>query len=195
VLQSASFLEGFPARFVHARLVSSQSFPHLWKKLWKFAEVEYTAQIGADMNLWDRILARIETKMNRHTFYTWFRPTSFVAEDRSSITVRVPDVSFQEWLSKHYGAVISEAMAELKRPNMTVHFVSESAADTPTIALNADETAAFDGGTPAPPAGPGIAAVVSTGKRSLCASRAEPRRGRARQPGNRRGGSLSAAPR
>src|SRR5262245_15707161 len=87
---------GFPAGFAHARLVSSQSFPHLWKKLWKFAEVEYIEQIGADMNLWDQILARIETKMNRHTFYTWFRPTSFVAEDRSSITVRVPDSSFQE---------------------------------------------------------------------------------------------------
>jgi chromosomal replication initiator protein len=76
-----------------------------------------------------------------------------VSEDRSSITVRVPDVSFQEWLSKHYGAVISEAMAELNRPNTTVHFVSESAADGATIPLNADETAAFDSGAVAAPPG------------------------------------------
>ena len=34
------------------------------------------------MNLWDEILARIETKVNRHSFYTWFKPTTFVAEDR-----------------------------------------------------------------------------------------------------------------
>ena len=33
------------------------------------------------MNLWDEILARIETKVNRHSFYTWFRPTTFVADD------------------------------------------------------------------------------------------------------------------
>ena len=33
------------------------------------------------MNLWDEILARVETKVNRHSFYTWFKPTSFVAED------------------------------------------------------------------------------------------------------------------
>ena len=33
------------------------------------------------MNLWDEILARIETKVNRHSFYTWFKPTTFVAED------------------------------------------------------------------------------------------------------------------
>ena len=31
------------------------------------------------MNLWDEILARIETKVNRHSFYTWFRPTTFVS--------------------------------------------------------------------------------------------------------------------
>ena len=33
------------------------------------------------MNLWDEILARVETKVNRHSFYTWFKPTTFVAED------------------------------------------------------------------------------------------------------------------
>jgi hypothetical protein len=38
------------------------------------------------VSVWDDILARIETKVNRHSFYTWFRPTSFVAEDRLSVT-------------------------------------------------------------------------------------------------------------
>ena len=31
-------------------------------------------------NIWDQVLARIETKVNRHSFYTWFKPTAFVAE-------------------------------------------------------------------------------------------------------------------
>ena len=62
------------------------------------------------MNVWDDILARIETKVNRHSFYTWFRPTSFVAEDRLSVTVRVPNPLFKDWLTKHYAGVIAEAM-------------------------------------------------------------------------------------
>ena len=33
-----------------------------------------------DGNIWDQVLARIETKVNRHSFYTWFKPTSFVAD-------------------------------------------------------------------------------------------------------------------
>jgi len=106
------------------------------------------------MNLWDQILARIETKMNRHTFYTWFRPTSFVAEDRSSVTVRVPNSLFQEWLTKHYWGVINEAMTELKRPNLVINFIADSQTDAPTIPLSADEAAAFDGGLPLTHPGP-----------------------------------------
>jgi chromosomal replication initiator protein len=104
------------------------------------------------MNLWDQILARIETKMNRHAFYTWFRPTSFVTEDRSSVTVRVPDSSFQDWLTKHYGVVIGEAMAELKRSNLTVNFVTESQLEVaPPIALSPDEAEVFNHDVVAPP--------------------------------------------
>src|SRR5213079_2036112 len=96
------------------------------------------------MNLWESILGRIETKVNRHSFYTWFRPTSFVAEDRTSIVVRVPNAVFMEWLTTHYSGVMAEAMAEVKRPNLTVQFIPDSAGDTAAIPLNADEAAALD---------------------------------------------------
>jgi len=35
VLQSASFSTRFQPHKIHAALVCRQSFPHLWKKLWK----------------------------------------------------------------------------------------------------------------------------------------------------------------
>ena len=35
-------------------------------------------------NLWDEVLARVEGKINRHSFATWFRPTSFLSEDAGS---------------------------------------------------------------------------------------------------------------
>ena len=67
--------------------------------------------------------------MNRHSFYTWFKPTTFVADDRASVTVRVPNALFKDWLTKHYAGVIAEAMAELKRPNLLVNFVADTLAD------------------------------------------------------------------
>ena len=77
------------------------------------------------MNLWEEILSRIETKVNRHSFYTWFKPTTFLSEDRSGVWVRVPNALFKDWLTKHYLTVINEAMTDLNRSNLTVTFVAE----------------------------------------------------------------------
>jgi chromosomal replication initiator protein len=110
------------------------------------------------MNLWDEILSRIETKVNRHSFYTWFRPTTFVAEDQTSVTVRVPNALFKDWLTKHYATVITEATAELRRPQLVVTFIAESQGDAPTIPLGADEEAALEQG-PASTAQPGTAGL------------------------------------
>ncbi|HEY1912060.1 MAG TPA: chromosomal replication initiator protein DnaA [Vicinamibacterales bacterium] len=111
------------------------------------------------MNLWDEILARIETKVNRHSFYTWFRPTMYVTDDRSTVTVRVPNALFKDWLTKHYAGVIAEATSELKRPQLVVNFVADAQADAPLIALTAEEeAAAFEAGPPAstPPGAAGL---------------------------------------
>ena len=56
------------------------------------------------MNLWEQVLARVEAKVNRHSFYTWFRPTSFIGEDAATVTVRVPNALFKDWLTNHYHA-------------------------------------------------------------------------------------------
>src|SRR5438093_4786667 len=102
------------------------------------------------MNLWDEILARIETKVNRHSFYTWFKPTAFVAEDPKAVTVRVPSTLFKDWLTKHYSGVINEALNELKKANLEVNFVAEGLADTVPLPISPDEAATLD--TPPPPA-------------------------------------------
>ena len=87
-----------------------------------------------DASIWDQILTRIETKVNRHSFYTWFKPTAFVADGGTSITVRVPNSLFKDWLTKHYSVVLSEALAEVRRPNASLVFVAEGTA-LPALAV------------------------------------------------------------
>src|SRR6185436_5928278 len=96
------------------------------------------------MNLWDEVLARVETKVNRHSFYTWFKPTSFIAEDSVAVTVRVPNSLFIDWLTKHYSGVIGEAMGEVKRAGLTVKFVAEGPSDAPAVTLSPDEAVALE---------------------------------------------------
>jgi chromosomal replication initiator protein len=77
-----------------------------------------------DVSIWDQILTRIETKVNRHSFYTWFRPTALVADGGSTLTVLVPNPLFNDWLTKHYSGVLAEALVEVRRPGATVVFVA-----------------------------------------------------------------------
>src|SRR4030095_364155 len=78
-----------------------------------------------ESSIWDQVLARVETKVNRHSFYTWFRPTSLIADSGSDLTVRGSHLLFTEWLTKHYTGVLTEALEEVKRPGTTVAFVAE----------------------------------------------------------------------
>src|SRR5437016_1523881 len=87
-----------------------------------------------ETSIWDQILIRIETKVNRHSYTTWFKPTAFVADGGQSITVRVPNTLFKDWLTKHYSVVLSEALAEVRRPETALVFVSDPAAAAQAVA-------------------------------------------------------------
>jgi chromosomal replication initiator protein len=73
-------------------------------------------------NLWDEVLARIEAKINRHSFATWFRPTTFVSLEGSCLRVAVPNAQFREWLSKNYHGVLAEALSDVGRSEVRVVF-------------------------------------------------------------------------
>ena len=79
-------------------------------------------------NVWSEILSHVETKVNRHSFYTWFKPTNFVQEVGQELTVRVPNALFRDWLTKHYAGVIGEAITEIQRDGIQIAFVTEGEA-------------------------------------------------------------------
>ena len=95
-------------------------------------------------NIWDQVLARVESKVNRHSYFTWFKPTAFVGDDGRTIAVRVPNPLFKDWLTKHYAVVLEEALKEVDRPGSQLQFL---AADE---ALVAPADAAVDEPEPQP---------------------------------------------
>jgi chromosomal replication initiator protein len=105
-------------------------------------------------NVWDDVLARIETKVNKHSFYTWFRPTSLATLRGSQLIIRVPNDVFSDWLTKHYAGVIAEALADLDRSSLTVSFVAEGKPEPPpepvTPGLTPDELEQANDAAPAP---------------------------------------------
>jgi chromosomal replication initiator protein len=93
--------------------------------------------------IWDQVLTRIETKVNRHIFYTWFKPTALVSDDGVALRIRVPDNLFRDWLTKHYAAVLDEALVEVDRRGTAVDFVTEETSALPLAVPPAAEEVPF----------------------------------------------------
>jgi chromosomal replication initiator protein len=83
-------------------------------------------------NLWDEVLARIEGKVNRHSFATWFRPTTCLSRDGETLRIGVPNAQFREWLSKNYLGVLQEALAEAGESSLRIVF--EEVPEEPPVA-------------------------------------------------------------
>jgi chromosomal replication initiator protein len=75
-------------------------------------------------NIWDSVLRRIETKVNSHTFHSWFKLTALLDEGPGGLRVRVPDPMYIDWLNRHYSGLIEEALGELGKAGTKIVFVA-----------------------------------------------------------------------
>jgi chromosomal replication initiator protein len=78
-----------------------------------------------DTNIWDQILGRVETKVNQHTFYSWFKATGLERDEGSALVVRVANPLVKNWLRRNYSAVLDEAISEVGRPGCEVRFITD----------------------------------------------------------------------
>ena len=76
--------------------------------------------------IWDQVLSRIEAQVGKHSFSTWFKPTSLLADGGTSLRIRVPNLLFVEWLPKHYSVVLAEALRDVGRGDVKLVFVPDA---------------------------------------------------------------------
>jgi len=115
--------------------------------------------------IWQAVLQRIETKVNRHSYDTWFAKTAQIADNGATIRVQVADPLAVDWLTRHYMAVLDEALAEVGRGTARLVFVPESGAEpAETASPSAPDPPAAE---PEPDGPADIAAVETTDPRGL----------------------------
>jgi chromosomal replication initiator protein len=78
--------------------------------------------------VWDAVLERIETKVNRFSYFSWFHPTRLVRDAGDRLLIQVPNPMAAEWLTTHYPALIEEALAEVGRAGVQVAYEAMDAA-------------------------------------------------------------------
>ena len=82
----------------------------------------------SSLTVWDQVLSRIEDQVGKHSFSTWFKPTSLLADGGNRLSIRVPNPLFVEWLPKHYSVVLAEALRDVGRGDVKLVFVPEGSA-------------------------------------------------------------------
>ena len=63
----------------------------------------------ATMDVWQRVLSVIESKVNPQSYETWYKPTRLVRHEGRGLWVRVPNAHFRDWLNNHLDVVIDSA--------------------------------------------------------------------------------------
>lgn len=89
-------------------------------------------------SVWDLVLGRIEAKVSRHSFITWFKPTSLLEDSGEKLVVRVPNALFTTWVPRHYAVAMAEALQDVGRPDVHLVFVPEGTAADPTASVSSE---------------------------------------------------------
>jgi len=88
--------------------------------------LEHTEQ-GRVATTWEKILQRMERRVNPHSFNTWFRPTRQEGAENGKLIVRVPTRLFRKRLSETYGELLQAVLAEVGMPDTQIEFLSAEA--------------------------------------------------------------------
>src|SRR2546426_8358721 len=75
------------------------------------------------MNAWEKILQRMERRVNPHSFATWFRPTRQEGMEGGRLVVRVPTRLFRKRLTETYGELLQAVLLEGGLPDTRLDFV------------------------------------------------------------------------
>ncbi|CAM3806679.1 chromosomal replication initiator protein DnaA [Alkalicoccus chagannorensis] len=76
-------------------------------------------------DLWDQALTKIEEKVSKPSFDTWFKDTEADSIDQSSnlITIIAPNEFARDWLENRYFTIITETLQELTGAELEAKFV------------------------------------------------------------------------
>lgn len=83
-------------------------------------------------NIWESVLSSVEKRVNHESFTTWFRPTSFLELDGSTLKVKVPDRVFEDWILNNYSDVLEESLDEVGIAGCSIAFETSSNSESQT---------------------------------------------------------------
>jgi len=89
------------------------------------------------VNLWDKFLERVKSRVSINTFNTWFQPTRLNRSDADMVYVQIPTTVFRQVLTRTYGEIVKAVFHELGVPAMRVQYVCTEEEPVAAVAVAA----------------------------------------------------------
>ena len=83
-------------------------------------------QIGREpetLNVWDKFLDLIKSRVSINTYSTWFQPTRLNRHEGDTLFVQIPSTVFRQVLTRTYGEIIKAVFHQMGTPNTKVQYV------------------------------------------------------------------------
>jgi chromosomal replication initiator protein len=90
-----------------------------------------------EINVWDYVKGRLESKISAQAYQNWVSRTSFAALDGDRLFVSVPDQTTKMWMESEYAGQIRAAVSTIDPGIRAVEYVMHSDAEQP-IGRNGD---------------------------------------------------------
>ena len=89
------------------------------------------------LNVWDKFLDLIKSRVSINTYSTWFQPTRLSRQEGETLYVQIPSAVFRQVLTRTYGEIIKAVFHQMGTPNTKVQYVcteEETVSPAPTAA-------------------------------------------------------------
>jgi len=73
------------------------------------------------MNIWNQVLEKIQERVDKQSYDTWFEPVVFISYIDDTIHLQVPNDKFKNWLEKKYNGLLAETLQELGYPSLKIN--------------------------------------------------------------------------
>jgi chromosomal replication initiator protein len=75
------------------------------------------------LNVWDKFLELIKSRVSINTYSTWFQPTRLSRLEGDTVFVQIPTTVFRQVLTRTYGEIIKAVFHQMGTPNTKVQYV------------------------------------------------------------------------
>ncbi|RKY37354.1 MAG: chromosomal replication initiator protein DnaA [Candidatus Omnitrophota bacterium] len=73
-------------------------------------------------NIWHNILSEISSEISAESFETWLKPVTAINISNESLTLKVPNKFYKEWIIDHYLKFITKAAYHITQNNLRIDF-------------------------------------------------------------------------